>query len=149
MRFFSDYISIFFCTLPEADFVNNYESYIQWITIDIILRDCFIFKKLICKTFYSKANYRTSADFITVKEYLTSCKEEIRNDKYGKEDFEVSDSEDERNDFDQEYFKMPEAAKIFNKDFLDMEQNEHKFNYYVDEINEKIVIIIIFLNSFN
>lgn len=140
---FSKFISIFFCTLPEADFSNNYESFVKWTTIDIILRDCFIFKKLICRTFYSKKSYRTGAGFKTVKDYLTSCKEVFRSEE-NEEDSSLSDSSDsdtenEKKKIDDEYYKMPKASQKFNEDFLEMQLNEEKFSYFANENNSKKV----------
>ena len=122
VNIFSDFISIFFCILPDADYSNHYESAVKWCTIDILLRDCFILKRLICKFFYSKQEERECPKFITVNEYFSKARETYY---YGESVYSDSDSDDDQSEEPKGNY-YSETLKKFNREYEEFEKQSRK-----------------------
>lgn len=72
MRRFSALVGLFFCTLPEIDFANNFEVPIKWCTLDLVLQRVGLLRKLVPE-FYFRSAPPKPPGFVTVHDFFESC----------------------------------------------------------------------------
>jgi hypothetical protein len=122
--------------LPDSDFVNNYESPIKWCTIDILLRDCWVLKRLISKYYFKQKSTR-SIKFKTVKDYFGTVETSVYYGEYTDSEDDDDDSEDSKapvnnlSTFEEEYSRMIEREKQMgyksNEESVDESKSKNSF----------------------
>lgn len=112
MKRFSNLINLFFCTLPDSDFSNNYESPIKWCTVDLFLRECWVLKRLISKYYFLQKSSISSIDYKTVRDYFSTVESSHYYGGYSSSDDSDNDEPAETKNidlFEQEYDRMEES----------------------------------------
>jgi hypothetical protein len=94
--------------------VNNYENPIKWCTIDLLLRDCWVLKKLISEYYFKQPNTNKSIKFKTVKDFFATVETNILYEEYDGSDSEEEDDQTNLKNldtFENEYIRMIERSE--------------------------------------
>lgn len=106
-------VGLFFCTLPDADFANNYEGPIRWCVLDLVLRDCSVLRKLVSKFFFVHKR-KKGARFTTVSNILNKVQTSYYNGGYSDSEEESEEEEARQNikEFQENFHSMTKRSKL-------------------------------------
>jgi len=127
--------------------VNNYENPIKWCTIDLLLRDCWVLKRLITKYYFKQPNNVSSTKFKTVKDFFGTVETSVYYDGYSGTDSDSDSENEDINDldtFEQEYMKMIERSK--KQGLISSEESADESKTKTHFLNNSLAVRKIFTN---
>lgn len=112
-----NFTTIFFCYVSEEEFVGKYQKILNLCILDLLMRDCWILKKVLCKYYFAIPNSRINPKFKTVKEFLSN----MRSSYIFSSDSESEPESDEENFL--ENSKLRDTFEEEYNSYISLEKN--------------------------